>query len=640
MSLALSAPGRIGAVLRHRDLRWLLGAGLVSQTGDWMLATGLGFEVYALTGSTVASATALLASQAPQAVFGSFAGVLVDRWDRRRVMIAINLALAAVLLPLFAVRTPSQVWIIFVVVALSGCLTPFFVAAEATMLPAVVEEKDLITANAVNAQVRNVSRLVGAALGGVLIAGGNLLWLAVADLTTFVLAALCLALIRFRPAVVEPQPLRLARDWVDGLRVIRRSRALLIVLIFFGVTGVGEAVMGALFAPYVNGVLGGGGSSFGTIMAAQAVGGVLGGLIITAVGHRFSSKALFGWGAVAFGVGDLALFLYPLIPRLDHRVWPGVVIIAFVGLPGAALFAGMLTIFQTHTENRVRGRVFGTLTTVQNVAMLASTYAAGVLAERFGVVAVISVQGAIYLIVGIVVLLGLRPAEPPLAEAGQPGTEGTGFDAWVDNPLNSTRLPSMSSASNVRLRTVTDPVAMRAFAHPLRLQLHSLVAREGSLTAADAARQLGISHALASHHLRQLAKYGFVEAADSDDNRARPWRVTATSLDLKPSEPQARASVDTLDRYYAEKAVQDLASFQERRAADEASGWEDAAGMRTALLYLNPAELNEVMEAWSKIVMPLADRRPIGHADQRPDDAVPVSFSLIAVPIERTEQGG
>src|SRR3954447_5752392 len=92
MSLA-SRPSRARALVRNRDLVLLLSAGLVSQTGDWMLATGIAYQVYALTGSTLASAGVLLATQGPPAVLGSVAGVLVDRWDRRRVMVLTNLAL-------------------------------------------------------------------------------------------------------------------------------------------------------------------------------------------------------------------------------------------------------------------------------------------------------------------------------------------------------------------------------------------------------------------------------------------------------------------------------------------------------------------------------------------------------------------
>ena len=135
-----SSPGRFRALLGNRDLVLLLTAGLISQTGDWMLATGIAFEIYALTGSTLASAAALFATQAPQVLFGSVAGVLVDRWDRRRVMVTTNVLLSVGLLPLLLVRDTSQVWIIVVVVAVSSCLTPFFVAADVSLLPTLVAE--------------------------------------------------------------------------------------------------------------------------------------------------------------------------------------------------------------------------------------------------------------------------------------------------------------------------------------------------------------------------------------------------------------------------------------------------------------------------------------------------------------------
>lgn len=102
--------------------------------------------------------------------------------------------------------------------------------------------------------------------------------------------------------------------------------------------------------------------------------------------------------------------------------------------------------------------------------------------------------------------------------------------------------------SNVRLGTVSDPVALRALAHPLRQELYGLVAREGALTAADAARLLDVSHALASHHLRQLAKYGYLEPADTEQHRARPWRVVSTSLQLRPADPEGEVARDALQR--------------------------------------------------------------------------------------------
>src|SRR5215469_11634626 len=80
-----------------------------------------------------------------------------------------------------------------------------------------------------------------------------------------------------------------------------------------------------------------------------------------------------------------------------------------------------------------------------------------------------------------------------------------------------------------RRRLLDDPRSLRALAHPLRLELQVIVGRAGRITTADAARELGISHGLASHHLRQLAKYGFVEQVAGKDHRERPWRLVATS---------------------------------------------------------------------------------------------------------------
>src|SRR5690242_20450639 len=92
---------------RHPDLRRLLGAQLVSNTGDWALGIGLVYTVYALTGSTIASAVTLLSGFVPMVLVGLVAGVFVDQWDRKRTMVATNLLLALGLLPLLAVSSDT-----------------------------------------------------------------------------------------------------------------------------------------------------------------------------------------------------------------------------------------------------------------------------------------------------------------------------------------------------------------------------------------------------------------------------------------------------------------------------------------------------------------------------------------------------
>jgi MFS family permease len=162
--------------------------------------------------------------------------------------------------------------------------------------------------------------------------------------------------------------------------------------------------MSTLMAPFVADVLHGDARAYGLILSAQAIGGIAGGVLTTLFGHRFDPRALLGWGTVAFGVIDLTMFLYPLIDRV---LWPAPVLMVIVGLPGALLMAGQMTLFQTATGDAHRGRVFGALVAVDGVAMLAGTIAAGALAERVGIVPVIAAQGVGPILAGVLILIAL-----------------------------------------------------------------------------------------------------------------------------------------------------------------------------------------------------------------------------------------
>jgi DNA-binding transcriptional ArsR family regulator len=198
----------------------------------------------------------------------------------------------------------------------------------------------------------------------------------------------------------------------------------------------------------------------------------------------------------------------------------------------------------------------------------------------------------------------------------------------------------MSLESNPARRVITDPLALRALAHPLRLKIWGLVGREGRLTAADAARQLGISQALASHHLRQLAKYGYVERGSAGDNRERPWQVTATSSKFQgDNSPEGWESVEFLERYLAEQAVNQLADWQERRA-DEDPSWSEPSGVSQSLLYLTVDEFTELDRAWHELTASYARRRPLGDATNRGPGVLPVNFTLVKAPLRPTPSGG
>jgi DNA-binding transcriptional ArsR family regulator len=187
--------------------------------------------------------------------------------------------------------------------------------------------------------------------------------------------------------------------------------------------------------------------------------------------------------------------------------------------------------------------------------------------------------------------------------------------------------------SGQRWRVLDDPVAMRALAHPLRMDLLSVISRLGKATTAEAARELGISHGLASHHLHQLAKYGFVEQVAGKDHRERPWRRTATSYRY-PQErqgPAATAAADILEQVMAERALATFLDWQERRAAWP-DAWLPVTGIGTSTVYLTLPELTALIDGLEDLLRPYIDTRVIDDVAARPPGSVPVDFTLFTVP--------
>lgn len=195
-----------------------------------------------------------------------------------------------------------------------------------------------------------------------------------------------------------------------------------------------------------------------------------------------------------------------------------------------------------------------------------------------------------------------------------------------------------SSKDPRRRRLLDDPLAIRAMAHPVRLDLQALLGREGPLTAADAARRLGISQALASHHLRQLAKYDFVEAAPGKDNRERPWRMVSISQSWSDANltPEAAAAADVLEQLLAERALGQLADWQQRRP-DEDEVWRRNAGIGHAGVYLTGDELAALEQEVSDAIQRYLDERPMDDKSTRPPGSRLVDITRIIVVLPEDE---
>ena len=417
------------ATLRQRNFGLLWSAGLISLAGDWMLRIALPIYVYQLTGSALATSTMLIAGMLPDLLFGSIAGVFVDRCDRKRTMVICNLLLAIGLLPLLAVRSADQIWLLYLVAFVESTIAQFFGPAENALLPQLVGDEHLVAANSLNSLNNNLARLIGPALGGIVAGLVGVVGVALADAATFLLAAALVALISggYRPAktadadapaTVGQAWAAVPREWLAGLHLILGERVVMILFGLIAITSLGEGVFGVLFVVFVNRILGGGAQEIGWLMSAQAVGGLLGGVLVGWLGNKASSIALVGLGAVAFGLIDLAIFNYPAF-------FPGFTLALFlfvaVGIPGVAMQTGMNTLLQSAVADEYRGRIFGTYGMTGALLALAGATLAGTLGDRVGPVMLLNIQGAVYVVAGLLVPALLRGARhiPALGELSQ-----------------------------------------------------------------------------------------------------------------------------------------------------------------------------------------------------------------------------
>jgi DNA-binding transcriptional ArsR family regulator len=178
---------------------------------------------------------------------------------------------------------------------------------------------------------------------------------------------------------------------------------------------------------------------------------------------------------------------------------------------------------------------------------------------------------------------------------------------------------------------LTDPRALRAYAHPVRMQLVALLRRRGPLTATQAAVELGESSGTTSFHLRQLAKYGLVEEASGGKGREKPWQATSLMTNVPPLQPTPEATEAanqlriTMAHAYYEKVVEWL-----RRWDGETDEWRRAALFGDRIMYLTPGELDELKQSIEDLIEPYARR--MANPDERPPGAREVSYLRFAFP--------
>jgi MFS family permease len=388
--------GRLNLLRRAPSFRLLFLASAGSAFGTYLAAVALTLHVFALTDSGTWVAALLVADFLPIVVIGLALGPLLDRLQRRRLIIGADLTRAAVFCALPFVSTPAA---IVALAAISGIATGFFRPAVYAGVPNLVEgDDDLTEANSLLIGVENLAWVIGPVVAGALVAGFGpdpAYWI---NAATFAFSALLVARIPARRLQSEESLSRGHwRDVREGLSLVVRAPQLRAVLLVWNVVIIGNAAVNVAEVVFVQESLGAGSTGFGILVAASGVGLTLGSFATPFVMGSLGLRRLYVFAVALMGVGWGAAAMAPAL-------WVAVplVIVATIG-NGMAIVCNQVLI-QRGSPDRLRGRAIAVLMSSTYATMAIAMGVAGVLVNALGGRAVWALAGVVYLIGALVAL--------------------------------------------------------------------------------------------------------------------------------------------------------------------------------------------------------------------------------------------
>ncbi len=425
-------------VLRNRPFLLLWLSQLATQVGGNMVVYGLTVIVYDATQSSAVVSLLLLTFLVPAVLLSAVAGVYVDRFDRRIILVLTNVLRAAAFAAMFFAQ--DHLGLIFGLNIIVSCLTVFFAPAEAAMIPTLVPRQLLLAANSLFTFTLNAAFAIGFALLGPLVvtlAGPHAL-IAVVAVLYLIASIFCFTLPPHPPTVAEAETGGLSdaehaakstfAELRYGLAYIRGHRTISWSLIYLAIASSLVGVLGVIGPEFATESLGLSTKDFVVVVLPLALGVVLGIMLLNSYGRLLPRRRVIEVGLIGLGVFIVLLSIAGPISRLLQRVeaqQPVVDLSGFVSLlavvVGIAFCAGICyaavaipaqTQLQEELPEDVRGRVFGVLNMLVSVASFVPIIVVGSVVAIVGTTAVIVVVGLIILVCGIgsILLHGPMPA--------------------------------------------------------------------------------------------------------------------------------------------------------------------------------------------------------------------------------------
>src|SRR5580658_472236 len=404
--------------LRNRDFRLLWVGSLVSSLGTWLLVLALPAHVFLVTGSLRDTGLVLAAQYLPTLVLGPVAGVLTDRWDRRRLMIATSVFRAGSVAVMLLGTAPDRYWVLYAALVAESSGGVLYGPAALARTPAIVGTGPLLnSANALNAASDGAVRLIGGPLGGVLLTLLGIRWLICADALSYLVSAAAIAMTSRPPrdqenrraAVVRTsRPSRdrvnrraavrdVARELAAGVRALRAqpvARALLPVTVIFLAA---NASLSAVLIPFGVQRLGGS-EHTGFLLSALGVGFLLGAPVLRALLDRGQPRILLTVTLTATAVAYFALFTSSSLSAALPAA-------AAIGMFGSMSEVIPQTAMQRVIPNAVLGRVSAVFLTGEAAATLVGAVAGPFLAQAIHLSGIAAVASSATLLAALLAFL-------------------------------------------------------------------------------------------------------------------------------------------------------------------------------------------------------------------------------------------
>ncbi|HUR35301.1 MAG TPA: MFS transporter [Vicinamibacterales bacterium] len=376
------------AILRtNRNFRLLFLGQAISQLGDWFNSVAVFALLLDLTGSATAVAWMMIVQFLPMAIIGPLAGVVVDRVDRRRLMIATDIFRGVAVLGLLLVRSREQVWLAYVVMALTVCGSAFFEPARTATIPNVTSREELMPANALSSATWAAMLAVGASIGGLVtaLAGREIAF--VINGASFFISAWFISRTRYdaTPPARTPRTGWLALtglpDLLDGVNYVRRSAhvsAIMFVKAGWGLAG-GVLLLLTVFGQRVFPIAGSTAAGIGVLYGARGIGAGLGPMALRWMLGQTPTTMRRSIGPAYFVVGAfyIALAAAGTLPAAAACV-----LLAHFG--GSILWVFSTVLLQMEVPDEFRGRVFAAELALVTFTSSVSSYATGYALDRLG----------------------------------------------------------------------------------------------------------------------------------------------------------------------------------------------------------------------------------------------------------------